>query len=108
MRLYIYCDTCNTKVYLNSDAKTRNQLARQWGVNFYITCPHCHSMHYYHVNQVRAEASSAVVPGALVGGIVGILGGPLGMIIGGTVGGAVSNNAAKRQVENFNDYYVNV
>jgi uncharacterized membrane protein len=106
MRLFLYCDSCRHKVYLNVEAKTRTQLARQWGANFNIRCPHCRSVLQYHVNDVRAEASNdGVVPGALIGGLIGLIGGPIGMLTGGTIGGAISNSNAKQEVDFFNNNY---
>lgn len=106
MKLYLYCHNCNHKIYLNSDAKSRRQLANSWGTNFNITCPNCGHTYRYHVNHVSAETSDGAVPGAFIGGLLGLLGGPIGLLVGGIAGGAISNENAKSEVNRFNSNYI--
>lgn len=107
MKLYLNCGQCGTKVYLESNARTRLALSQQWGHNFNIQCPHCRQNMRCSVKHVFAESeTNNTTPGAIIGGLVGLLGGPLGVLIGGVVGGALGNEtgASERQmVEQFNN-----
>ncbi len=108
MQLYLHCNTCRSKVTLSSKAKSRRQLAIEWGVWFWVKCPHCVATNQYHVNSVEAESTTdGALPGAVVGGLLGLLGGPIGLIVGGALGGAVSNSSDKQEANNFNNNYIN-
>lgn len=88
MQLYLLCCNCNRKVILSSTAKTRTELANQWGYNFYINCPHCGVQGYYNVRNVFAETSTNTAPvGAIIGGLIGLIFGPEGALIGSILGG---------------------
>lgn len=106
MKIFIHCYNCNSKLFLKSQAKTRRQLAGQWGPYFNITCPTCRHTYQYHVNFVNAETSDSAAPGAVVGGLIGLLGGPIGLLLGGAVGGAISNSNAQTEVNSFNNNYL--
>ena len=111
MKIFYSCNLHGQKVYLESNAKTRRQLANAWGHVFTINCPLCRTQHQIDVNIVRAESSHNItpVPAALGGGLVGVLAGPLGIFIGlaigGYTGGKIRNNDIQ-DVNNFNTYYL--
>lgn len=111
MKIFCNCNSCSRKVYLASEAKTRYQLSRAWGINFSIICVHCRSKNQVHVNLVRAESTKNNMPIATTigGGLLGILAGPLGIIIGlaagGISGGAVTYND-NNDVKTFNNNYL--
>lgn len=109
MQLYLHCQNCSRKITLGSDARTRSQLAYQWGPNFYIVCPHCQYQGFYSVHEVFAETNSKATPvGAIIGGLIGLFLGPEGALIGSAIGGAGGFAKAeedKRMVREFNDSY---
>jgi len=107
MRLYINCSHCKSKIILQSAAKTRRELALQWGNNFTINCLHCHFQVYYSVQDVFAETISNNAPGAaIIGGLIGLLIGPEGALIGSAIGGGIGykiDEIEKKMVESFNN-----
>ena len=107
IRLYIYCSHCRSKIILQSAAKTRFELASQWGNNFAINCPHCHVQVYYSVQDVFAETISNNAPAAaIVGGLIGLLIGPEGALVGSAIGGGIGyklDEIGKKMVEQFNN-----
>ena len=110
MQLYINCPHCRKKVILKSEAKTRSELAVQWGYSFNIDCPHCHLQSSHTVQDVLAESSSNNAPGgAILGGLIGLIIGPEGALIGSAIGGAIgykSDADEKRMVQLFNENYL--
>jgi len=109
MRLYVECNECHTRVYLNIVADTRKVLSRRLGSKFFILrCPYCQHRGHYHVNDVHAEVgrSTGLPAGAIMGGVVGgAVGGPVGLIIGGLLGAVIGGNfdaAEKQKVNKFN------
>lgn len=100
MKLFMYCCYCRRKIYLASQAKTRNQLAAQWGNPFNLKCPHCRRNGLYLVEQVYAEKSTqnSSLPIAVIGGLIGLLGGPVGALAGGAIGGLVGKTADDKEV----------
>ena len=109
MQLYLHCPNCRRKIILRSVAKTRYQLASQWGRNFSLICPHCKFNGFYNVNNVYAEASpKSAAAGAIIGGLIGLIFGPEGALIGSAIGGAgglAKDEDERRMVQQFNDSY---
>ncbi len=108
MKLFLYCHHCGRKIYLASKAKTRGQLARQWGHNFALECPHCSNFGTYSVNQVYGEKTTQgnTLPVAVIGGLIGLVGGPAGVLAGGTIGGILGKTADDKElieVRRFNN-----
>lgn len=101
MRLFVV-NHKNERVYLNTTANSRNELAQKFNSNRIIV----HGRPY-HVNSVFAEdESDNTVGGAIVGGVIGILGGPIGIMLGAVAGGYFGNNMATEessQVQLFNN-----
>jgi len=107
MRLFVQCKSCNSRIYLNITAPTREGLADKIGGHeFEIRCPYCKKYTPYTVNDVFAEKTLPATPaGAIIGGLVGLVGGPLGMFIGGTLGtlwGANADEKERKIVNGFN------
>jgi len=96
MKLFVRDKASNNKIYLNTLASTRSELANVIGSPWF-------SLHglQYHVHEVIAESdSNGTATGAVVGGIIGILGGPFGILIGGALGGALGNEGDKSESSN--------
>lgn len=112
MKIYCHCSTCEQKVDLASNAKTRLELANLWGRTFQIKCSHCSRQSLIDVNGVIAEPRLKKVPIITIisGGLIGILAGPLGILIGlgagGVSGGAVRYKESQ-QVKQFNNHFLN-
>jgi len=109
MRLYVECNECHTRIYLNIVADTRKALSRRLGSNFFILrCPYCRHRGRYRVDDVYAEVSrsTGLPAGAIIGGLVGgAVGGPAGLIIGGILGAAIGGKldaVEKQEVSKFN------
>src|ERR1017187_7015108 len=108
MQLYINCPTCNKKIILDSQAKTRQELALNWGGwEFVINCPHCVTGLRFHVSHVGAEPKiTNAAPGAIIGGLIGLLIGPEGALIGSALGGAIglgTDETERKMVRDFNN-----
>ncbi len=107
MRLYLHCPNCANKIILKSEAKSRRELASQWGYNFSLNCPHCQYQGYYSVLNVFAETSpNNAKTGAIIGGLIGLIIGPEGALIGSALGGALgysSDENEKKMVQQFNN-----
>lgn len=103
MRLYVRCQNCGNKVYLESPAQARSQLPPY----FSLRCPHCGNESEYTPQDVTSEATpGASVGGAVAGGLVGLLGGPLGLILGVILGGgagAAADNSDAQRARRFNE-----
>jgi hypothetical protein len=100
MKLRVYCQnsSCRNKIYLNSQAQNRAQLARGWGLNFSIQCPKCGHTSRFNCNQVVAESiKENTAGGAALGGLIGMLGGPPGAIIGAFFGGLVGSSSDDKE-----------
>ena len=106
MRVYIACNICRKRIYLNTPAKSRRVIANNWGMYFSVNCPHCHITNAYHANAVYAESSDGAAPGAVVGGLLGLVGGPLGILVGGALGAAISSTNENNEVNTFNNSFV--
>ena len=108
MKLFVYCRFCESKIYLNSPAKTRDELP----FNFVLKCPqiicssHGQDVTYFR-NEVKAESDlSDVVSGAIILGALGaVVGGAAGAIIGGLIGASAGSNSDQDDilVERFNN-----
>ncbi len=116
MRLFFICKNCQRKVYLNTDAKSRKQLASEWGKTFPIQCGECEIKNLVNVNEVFAEpsidsplstpVSGSIIAGALIGSTVPGLGTVFGGLIGGVIGRIWIDNSVKideAQVAQFNN-----
>ena len=103
MRYYIICGNCNSKFYVNSNAKTRADLPSF----FSLSCPICKQIHYYYPNDVLAETSVlGSAGGALLGGLLGLTTGGAGAVIGAIVGAALGGGGEKADndaMERFNE-----
>jgi hypothetical protein len=107
MKLFYLCPTCYKKVYLASGARSRPELASQWGQSFIITCVHCTRPCQVYPNAVKAEKANlpTILATTLGGGGIGILAGPLGIAIGLAVGGITAwqlNSNTEKGIERFN------
>ncbi len=111
MNLYVTCKGCGTKIYIESKAKTRQELYREMGKKFFtIKCPVCGNIQRFSVNDVMAEAKSdTTLTGTLLGGLAGMLLGPLGAAAGAITGGIIGLNEdtkEEKEVRKFNNSYV--
>jgi hypothetical protein len=89
MRLYVYCSSCNNKIYIASDAKIRSQLPP----SFSLRCPICDEVNLYTSHDVYAERSDINSAGtAMIGGILGVVAGAIGVIAGTIFGGLLGEN----------------
>jgi DNA-directed RNA polymerase subunit RPC12/RpoP len=107
MQLYLHCPNCDRKIILKSEAKTRHELAIQFGNSFFITCPHCQHQSLYNVQNVFAETDQKIAAtGAIIGGLIGLIFGPEGALIGSAIGGAgglARDEEEKKAVQRFNN-----
>ena len=109
MRLYVGCNHCGFRTYLNVVEETRNDLVDYLGSqHFTIDCSYCNIDDTYSVNEIFAEKGSSTVPGgAMLGGIVGaFIGGPIGILLGGGVGaylGELGNTQEEDRINRFNE-----
>jgi len=111
MKIYCKCNLCNGKIYLSSPAQSRQQLANNFGTNFFLNCSHCQLPNQVHINFVNAEPSYDKIPyfTILGGGLLGILAGPLGIFIGLAAGGTTGGIVRSRDIESvkrFNSNYL--
>lgn len=108
MKLFVYCHHCESKIYLNSPAKTRNELPLNFVLKCsQIICPsHSQDIVYFR-NEVKAESDlSGAVSGAIILGALGaVVGGAAGAIIGGLIGASAGSNSDQddMSVERFNN-----
>lgn len=99
MKLYV-TDNLNNKIYLNTLATTRSELANIIGSPWFYL-----NNQRFHVHQVVAESeSNSIAAGAVVGGLIGLLGGPIGVLLGGTLGGALGNEDDKTELNKVNRF----
>lgn len=103
MKLYIISKLGNGKIYLDTTASTRSELASKLGRSVFSLG----NEGKIHVDDVIAECDSTLNAGmgAAIGGGIGMLLGPIGILIGAGIGGVFGNdttNAEKIRVEKFN------
>jgi|SRR3990172_9814559 len=102
MRLFVHCIHCNNKIYLSSNAKTRQELP----YNFEISCASCGKLGYYTSRNVFAESGLTATGGALLGGLLGLAFGGAGALAGAILGGMVGKNSQDQDaidVSRFNN-----
>ena len=101
MKLYVRKPgSPNTKIYINSNAITRAQLAHQIGNHYFRI-----GIHSFSVNDVIAESeSNNTAVAATIGGVVGTIGGPIGMVIGGVLGGLIGNVSDNQETSKVNAF----
>ena len=98
MRLYVV-DNFDRKIYLKSSAKTRHELAREFGSVFTVNGMACSAQN------VVAEKSDIAALGMVVGGALGLFGGVPGVLLGGALGGLVGHDTDEKErkaVDAFN------
>lgn len=108
MKLYLVCGPCTKKINISYLASTRQELARQIGFSFQITCPHCKTLLNANTSLVRAESSYklAQVPTTVGTSIIGLFFGPLGLglgILAGLAAGSGIKNSDRIEVNHFNN-----
>ncbi len=112
MKLYIRCRHCNNRIYINSTARTRNELP----FRFTLQClePNCflHGRNVYSPNDVYAESEQmGSLSGAIILGGLGLLSfGILGGLIGGGAGflvGRPSDNDDMQAARIFDESRLN-
>jgi len=57
MKKEVRCKKCKYVIPVKSVAEDRAKLARELGKEFTLTCPECHTISTYHVNDVKAKKS---------------------------------------------------
>lgn len=108
MRLFVECHHCGGKIYLNSPAKTRQELPYQFTLRCpQLKCPYNKMNEIYTSRDVSAEQGfSNEVGGAVVlGALGGLVAGPLGLFAGAVIGknaGSDIDRADAEAVERFN------
>lgn len=116
MRLATNCSNtfCRGKFYINSNAKTRNELYNSYRGHPSFICPYCQNNAFYSVNNIYAESAElkAHVPkssaiGAAIGGFVGIIAGPAGILLGASIGAGIGGTTSyvsdQNEVSQFNN-----
>lgn len=88
MKLFVNCQTCNFKIFINHPAKVRQEFPQ----SFEIICSNCGSRHVYDAWQVIAEGGLTTESGALLGGLLGLVLGGAGALAGAILGGLVGRN----------------
>lgn len=100
MKLYVVKN--NRKVYLKTKARTKKDLYRKLGRNYFYL-----RRNRFYVKDVKAEKeNSDTLAGVLIGGLIGVVGGPWGVITGSTIGGLIANTnetEEQKKVATFND-----
>ncbi|KAB2946262.1 MAG: hypothetical protein OIN84_02060 [Candidatus Methanoperedens sp.] len=108
MRLYVQCQYCRNKIYINSPAQLRGELPFQFVLRCQqIGCSVYGRDAFYTRNEVFAETNvGGAVSGAIVLGALGALvAGPIGAVIGGLIGSKAGSNTDeldRKAVERFN------
>lgn len=102
MKLFVYCPTDGTKIYIPSNARARRDLPAGVTVN----CPGtCRQQYDYPRQAVFAEPSNLALGGAVAGGALGLVVGPEGAAVGALIGlllGGSAQNADRAAAEAFN------
>jgi hypothetical protein len=113
MKIFTYCQNnfCGRKFYLNTIARTRNDLYNTFGNEVNVTCPLCHCNTNYDVHRFSAEVSDAGGHlknsgiGVLIGGLLGIIAGPAGILFGALGGGSIGGGASyKTEIDAVNRF----
>ncbi|MGV3598239.1 MAG: hypothetical protein ACO1PI_10255 [Bacteroidota bacterium] len=98
MKLFVIDKKSKQKIYIDTLANSRSELARRIGSPWFSL-----GGFQYHVNEVIAETTdNSTATGAVVGGLLGLLGGPVGVLFGGILGGALGNETDKTDTQNVN------
>ena len=102
MQLFVICRSCNTKIYINSNARVRSELPYQFLLHCtQPTCPSGYQNQIFTPRDVQAEPGVAgLIGGAVVlGALGGLIAGPAGLILGGILGGAVGSTSDQSENE---------
>ena len=103
MRVFVLCDQCQEKIYLNDVRDHRSQYPPE----LHLKCSSCGHHGFYHRGDLEAESgTNAAVAGLIAGGAAGTLAGPIGNVVGAGIGAVLGSNVddqEKQKVEAFYD-----
>lgn len=91
MRLYVV-DEENKKIYLNKNARSRNELQTLIGSNELKL-----NNKIFKISDVYAESDNIVTASTIAGGAIGLFGGVIGVALGTIAGGIIGNQVEKNE-----------